>query len=285
MTVTLAGTTRYHNTGQVQTWNILVPTETQIGDRLILCVGTFDSSAPDETITVTGGSSSTWNQVTNAFASNRLRLTTFEKVAEISDLGATITITLSYQYNSYNYSILAAYRGCTGVAAGTGSGADITEVSSKYRHYMPQPSTTNPKNLVLYFSNGYASVSGGSIQRIYSNATGIIPRVSSGLGANITTSYHGNNADMLMSEYVPNGSTPAANSLYIDSDDQSNNYAGWGPNHVVTQLVLYGNAFPTAPTNVAMGAVQDGVLPISWTHNDPDGDPQAKYKFRWRKVI
>lgn len=47
------------------------------------------------------------------------------------------------------------------------------------------------------------------------------------------------------------------------------------------------NQLPTAPTSVQISgtprAGKQGAT-ISWTHNDPDGDPQTKYKFRWRKV-
>ena len=45
----------------------------------------------------------------------------------------------------------------------------------------------------------------------------------------------------------------------------------------------YTNRVPTAPTNFAVGVKENNQLPATWTHNDPDGSPQVKYRFRFRK--
>lgn len=45
------------------------------------------------------------------------------------------------------------------------------------------------------------------------------------------------------------------------------------------------NVLPNAPTNVsATDTAHQNPVPVSWTHNDPDGNPQAKYQMRWRLV-
>lgn len=45
------------------------------------------------------------------------------------------------------------------------------------------------------------------------------------------------------------------------------------------------NAKPSAPSNLVVGGSPgDATIPVSWTHSDPEGDPQSKYKVKWRKV-
>lgn len=44
---------------------------------------------------------------------------------------------------------------------------------------------------------------------------------------------------------------------------------------------------PTAPTGLTVTgspAANGSPITLSWTHNDPDGDPQTKFKIRWRKI-
>lgn len=54
-------------------------------------------------------------------------------------------------------------------------------------------------------------------------------------------------------------------------------------------LEFMGNRPPDAPTGLSISSEQvragkQGAT-ISWTHNDPDSDPQTQYRFRWRRVV
>lgn len=87
---------------------------------------------------------------------------------------------------------------------------------------------------------------------------------------------------------------PSANSGIISPAGATGDYtatsSGSG-NWFTTQLAIAEkNTLPSAPTNVVAGGaeakVQEGdPLPVTWTHNDPDGDAQVKYRLRWRKVL
>lgn len=79
--------------------------------------------------------------------------------------------------------------------------------------------------------------------------------------------------------------TRQAGSHYFTTGDARPTSPG---NYVAPGLFGFdaGNVVPTAPTNVS---VTNSPVPvgnpvdISWTHNDPDGNPQSKYQIRWRK--
>lgn len=44
------------------------------------------------------------------------------------------------------------------------------------------------------------------------------------------------------------------------------------------------NALPNAPTGLSTPTMTEGTQgAVSWTHNDPDSNPQAKYQLRWRR--
>lgn len=63
------------------------------------------------------------------------------------------------------------------------------------------------------------------------------------------------------------------------------NYGPWDESNGV--FTIMHNQAPTAPTNLApaSGAIIDRAPAqrLSWTHNDPNGDPQSKFDLQWRK--
>lgn len=43
---------------------------------------------------------------------------------------------------------------------------------------------------------------------------------------------------------------------------------------------------PSVPTNLSDSAAPPGQeADVSWTHNDPEGDPQDRYQLRWRSSV
>lgn len=57
-------------------------------------------------------------------------------------------------------------------------------------------------------------------------------------------------------------------------------------NGLATIKITVENVIPNAPTVAAADSVAVGApLNVSWTHNDPESNPQAKAQVRWRKYI
>lgn len=52
---------------------------------------------------------------------------------------------------------------------------------------------------------------------------------------------------------------------------------------IITQM----NSLPTSPTGLVVPATagMSDLVTVTYTHNDPDGDPQAKTQARWRKAV
>lgn len=62
--------------------------------------------------------------------------------------------------------------------------------------------------------------------------------------------------------------------------------AWWDTNYPIV-IFDEANTLPSAPSGVTATEGMENVYAsqVSWTHVDPDGDPQAKYQLRWRRGV
>lgn len=87
------------------------------------------------------------------------------------------------------------------------------------------------------------------------------------------TTYGGGSGGGAGSSWIGSGATYVSSSLATSAGDGS--------------ITIVTNSLPNAPTNLSPAAITVALgsnVPVSWTHNDPEGDPQAQYQLRWREA-
>lgn len=99
---------------------------------------------------------------------------------------------------------------------------------------------------------------------------------------------HGNNGTSNVGGggYQGGDSNNALGAGSYNAGTNQTNAVSTGTGNGFVEITLL-NEFPLAPTGLS---VQNGMYVVrrakaSWTHSDPDGDPQSKYQLRWRVTL
>lgn len=236
--------------------SVTVPAGTVAGDLLLIIIGIYSSqvAAPAGFTAVTYAASSgsgTYTDYSNMFW----------KIAVTGDLGSTISLSTG---SGYLGQVLAVFTGHdpTSPVTANSQGGSTTSIT------VPALTTTKAGKRFVFLTQMANSSSvptlsvpaGWSIQQSIGGASG----------------YH---AIMLASSNTANEAAGTFSSVGGGSNLVGGNVG-------VHFSVNNGNVLPNAPTGLASNSpvMKGNPLNISWTHNDPDANPQSQYQIRYRAV-
>lgn len=110
-------------------------------------------------------------------------------------------------------------------------------------------------------------------------------QVPLGYNSRISCDSLGTGTTGLAGQSTPAGITTTWKGLYYDTSPDTMPVTSLSDSLNI-QMYVDPNALPLAPTGVSpvTPVTVGSQISLSWTHNDPDADPQGKYQVRYRKV-
>lgn len=252
--------------GSVSTANVVNPTDLAVGDLMIAFVMVeYQATAYSKSGWVNCGAYSNAGGYNDQF-------TVMTKIADAADISAGSTNWPQTDGAVHGIGVtVVAYR-----SAGQWLATPVTVGT-----FTSQTGTTNVTTSSITTSSTKTVVVAGSYLSSYAAAwagtvSGLTNRINYGIQGYVSQSVW--DTTQTVAGTTGPFALNAGNSSSIES------------NCVVSSVILTldeeVNQVPNAPTGISVaGAVAPGGNPVaSWTHNDPDSNPQSKYQIRWRRV-